>query len=208
MRSETIALYYIHDPMCSWCWAFRPVWRVLEQQLSTSIDVKYLLGGLAPDSATAMPASMQQEIQKHWRVIQRRVPGTMFNFEFWTQCQPRRSTYPACRAVIAARQQGPQYEDAMILAIQNAYYLEARNPSDDETLIELATQLNLDVDQFSITLNDATTQGQLLQNIRESQQIGAYGFPSLVLQKEGMNKAITVDYNDAGNMLKNIKGLC
>ena len=21
----SVTLYYIHDPMCSWCWAFRPV---------------------------------------------------------------------------------------------------------------------------------------------------------------------------------------
>jgi len=205
MRSETITLYYIHDPMCSWCWAFRPVWERLKQQLPPSVHVKYLLGGLAPDSDTAMAALMQQEIQRHWRVIQKRMPGTMFNFEFWTQCQPRRSTYPACRAVIAARQQGPQYEDAMIRAIQTAYYLEARNPSDNETLIDLAKQLNLGVDQFSKALNDATTQTQLLQNIRESQQIGAYGFPSLVLHTRGENHAIGIDYNHMEIMLMEIE---
>jgi putative protein-disulfide isomerase len=54
---------------------------------------------------------------------------------------PRRSTYAACRAVIAARRQNPGYEEKMILAIQQAYYLEARNPADSHTLIELASEI-------------------------------------------------------------------
>jgi len=52
-------LYYIHDPMCSWCWAFRPVWSAVQAQLPESLQVKYLLGGLAPDSALPMEAATQ-----------------------------------------------------------------------------------------------------------------------------------------------------
>ncbi|MFT6977114.1 MAG: putative protein-disulfide isomerase, partial [Shewanella psychromarinicola] len=22
-------LYYVHDPMCSWCWGYRPTWDTL-----------------------------------------------------------------------------------------------------------------------------------------------------------------------------------
>jgi putative protein-disulfide isomerase len=46
---------------------------------------------------------------------------------------------PILRAVIAAREQGIDYNEAMISRIQQAYYLEARNPSDNSTLIELTT---------------------------------------------------------------------
>jgi len=74
-------LYYIHDPMCSWCWAFRQVWEEVQQRLPESVSVTYLLGGLAPDSDVSMLENTQQEIQKHWKTIQQRVPGTRFNFE-------------------------------------------------------------------------------------------------------------------------------
>jgi hypothetical protein len=40
------------------------------------------------------------------RRIERSVPGTKFNFEFWSRCRPRRATYPACRAVIATYKSG------------------------------------------------------------------------------------------------------
>ena len=95
------------------------------------------MGGLAPDIDRPMHQDLQDTIRGIWRTIQRTVPGTEFNFGFWESGHPRRSTYPACRAVIAARHQG-NYEVAMIDGIQRAYYLHARNPSYDATLIALA----------------------------------------------------------------------
>ncbi|MEF1187337.1 DsbA family protein, partial [Vibrio sinaloensis] len=23
-------LYYVYDPMCSWCWGYKPTWRAVE----------------------------------------------------------------------------------------------------------------------------------------------------------------------------------
>ena len=72
-----------------------------------------------------------------------------FNYDFWKKCRPRRSTYPACRAVIAARKQKNKFDMEMTLSIQKAYYLHARNPSDYETLIELAEEIGADKNKFS-----------------------------------------------------------
>ncbi len=197
-------LYYVHDPMCSWCWAFRPVWSEVQKALPDSMDVRYLLGGLAADSDVPMSAATQNMIRKHWQTIQKRVPGTEFNFRFWTDCQPRRSTYPACRAVIAARQQNPGLEDAMIQAIQQAYYLQARNPSDDDVLIDLASGLNLDVDRFRLDLAGPEIKAMLVREIQQSQRIGAQGFPGLILEKGGCYHPIPVDYNYADTIIRNI----
>jgi len=121
-------LIYVHDPMCSWCWGFEPVRKQLFQRLNPNIKVKRLLGGLAPDSHAPMPLEMQVFLQNTWRKIENHIPGTQFNFDFWTKCQPRRSTYPANRAVIAARLQGEQFDELMTTKIQQAYYT---NPHKD-----------------------------------------------------------------------------
>jgi len=193
-------LYYIHDPMCSWCWAFRPVL----QQLPQHIEVKYLLGGLAADTDQPMPKALQNTIRQTWQRIQTAVPGTEFNFDFWNSCKPRRSTYPACRAVIAARNQGHQYEDAMILAIQQAYYLGAKNPSNNDVLDNLAVGLGLDLDQFHVDLNSQQTHRQLDNEIASSRRIGAQGFPSLIWLGYGNHRSIDLDYNDADSLLRAI----
>ncbi len=196
-KHKPTTLYYVHDPMCSWCWGFRPVWQEIRQNLTDNIRVKYLLGGLAPDSDEIMPIAMQQDIAGYWRKIQQHIPNTEFNFDFWQQCEPRRSTYPACRAVIAARKQQVDIELAMIEGIQKAYYLDAQNPSNDDTLISLAVNLGLDKTRFSEDLNAQTTQNDLLEEIQFSRSIGAQGFPSMVLEKNGQAQLIPLNYNEA-----------
>jgi putative protein-disulfide isomerase len=191
-----VKLYYVHDPMCSWCWAFRPVWTAIRARLPSGITPQHVLGGLAPDTREPMPEAMRTYIQDTWRRIERAVPGTAFNFEFWNRCRPRRSTYPACRAVIAAIAQGLEFEEPMIEAIQRAYYLEARNPSDDEILTALGEAIGLDHERFARALNDAATKAELLRQIHFSRSLGTRGFPSLILEDSAGYRPIPYDYND------------
>jgi putative protein-disulfide isomerase len=200
-------LYYIHDPMCSWCWGFRPVLDLLLTQLPESIGVTRLLGGLAADTTEPMPEALRAQLQNTWREIETRIPSTRFNFNFWTLNTPRRSTYPACRAVIAARGVDPQSEASMITAIQHAYYLQARNPSDDTTLIALASELSLDRARFSELLNHPSTQRRLDSEITQARRMGVEGFPSLVLQVAKGYWPVRVDYQSADPMLQLIEYL-
>ena len=64
MNSQT--LYYVYDPMCSWCWGFEKTWLQVKQSLPKSITIKYILGGLAPDSKEIMSDEMRQYIQANW----------------------------------------------------------------------------------------------------------------------------------------------
>lgn len=198
-------LYYFHDPMCSWCWAFRPLWNEIVAGLPENVIAQRILGGLAPDTDQPMPVEMQAKLKGIWQTIQQAVPGTQFNFGFWEKCLPRRSTYQACRAVIAARNQDPANEEAMILAIQHAYYLEARNPSDLNTLIELSDQIGLDSERFIADIKSPAVNQVLMQEIEFMQRLGVKGFPTLLLEKEGKFTNITNDYIDANSALNQIK---
>jgi len=200
-------LYYVHDPMCSWCWAFQAVYSAIQQQLKDKVQHRRLLGGLATDNLQAMPTEMQHYLLQTWRTIQERVPGVQFNFDFWTVCQPRRSTWPACRAVIAARQQGEGNDKLMTVAIQTAYYRQARNPSDDDILIQLAAETGLDVNQFTHDLYDTKTQQQLDKERTLCQQLNVDSFPALVLDRDGSIWRIPIDYNNASSSVELIKQL-
>ncbi len=182
--------------MCSWCWAFKPVWDHVTGTLDGNIPITRLLGGLAPDSDEPMPEAMQRMLQDTWRNIQLRVPGTDFNYDFWENCKPRRSTYPACRAVIAASQQGKEFHEAMTGAIQRAYYLEARNPSDESTLVELSEELGLDAGLFSRTLNSGETRDEFERHIAMCHSMRVPGFPSLLIGDEKLLRRIPVEFND------------
>ena len=186
-------LFYFHDPMCSWCWAFKPQWDQLREKALNLIKVEMVLGGLAPDTDQAMPEAQQEMIQGYWRKIQA-LHNTPFNFDFWTQCQPRRSTWIACRAVIVAKDYGQ--EEAMNTAIQQAYYQRALNPSDAETLIQLATEIGIDAEEFAEQLNNETTQQTLQQHMEFGQACGVSGFPSLRLLKDQTAYEVPIAIDD------------
>ena len=202
MNSAT--LYYIHDPMCSWCWGFNSTWKNVKDSLPSSISIQYILGGLAPDSSESMPIEMRKYIQTNWGKIEQKISGVKFNYDFWDNCTPKRSTYPACRAVIAVKNQNPDLEQTIIKLIQQAYYVNAKNPSDDSTLIELAKTLDIDIKQFIHDLNFESTQQQLLDDIALMQTLGVSSLPSLVLKIGTDLKSINIDYNDVDLILAQI----
>ena len=198
-------LYYVHDPMCSWCWGFDAVRKRLLEKLPLSLEVVRLLGGLAPDTDQPMPREMRDYLQQTWHGIEQRIPGTSFNFDFWQVCEPRRSTWPACRAVIAARLQGMGYDEAMTAAIQEAYYLRAMNPADEDTLVTLAAETGLDLARFQRDLRSSAVQEELEAEMQRGRAMGATGFPSLVLELDGAFWPVPVNYTEEEEMLESIR---
>ena len=204
MNRPATILYHVHDPMCSWCWGFRRSWEKLREALPAAIKVVNVVGGLAPDSDQAMPADQQKTIAGYWASVSEQT-GAEVNFDFWTNCSPRRSTYPACRAVLAACRQNA--EQAMIDAIQHAYYLRAMNPSDNSTLIELAGELGLDAERFSVDLVSREIEERLDENFVLRRRLGVRQFPSLVLAQGKSLFPIAVDYKSHLPMLDAISEL-
>ena len=198
-------LYYVHDPMCSWCYGFAPTLNQLLERIPEQIRVERLLGGLAADSDLPMAVEIRDGLQQAWRRIEERIPGIRFNFDFWARCEPRRSTYRACRAVIAARDQDRAFDRTMTAAVQRAYYREARNPSDRGTLIALAVEIGVEPLCFAAALDAPQTQDRLDLEIAHARSIGVDSFPSLVLDDDGSRWRIPVDYTDADTMLKTIE---
>lgn len=197
-------LYHVYDPMCSWCWGYRESWDQLRTALPKSVQLVNVVGGLAPDSDEAMPLEQQRTIAGYWEAVAEQT-GAEFNFDFWKNCKPRRSTYPACRAVIAAGHQ--RAEQAMIDAIQRAYYLRAMNPSDNSTLIILARELGLDEQAFADDLVSPETRAELQQNFMLRRKINVYSFPSLVLVQGETISPIEIDYRSHVTSLDAITAL-
>ncbi|MFT7075194.1 MAG: putative protein-disulfide isomerase [Planctomycetota bacterium] len=190
-------LVYLADPMCSWCWGFSAVLGRIQAGIADGVTLRYVMGGLAPDSDEPMPDAVQAMVRGAWGAVEA-TTGASFNPDFWTQCQPRRSTYPACRAVLAAESLEPGAGLRMFHRIQRAYYLEARNPSDVPVLEALAADLGLNREAFSRSLASAEIEAALQRDVAESARLGAAanaaGFPTLILRSDGEVRALNRGY--------------
>ncbi|WP_117233338.1 DsbA family protein [Vibrio maerlii] len=197
-----IKLHYVHDPMCSWCWGYKPTLIKLKSQLPANIVFNYVVGGLAPDSEEPMPVEMQQKLESIWHTIQAQL-GTEFNFDYWTKCQPVRTTYQACRAVIAAGFQD-RYEE-MLEAIQKAYYLRAMLPHAKETHEQLAQEIGVDLNQFRIDVASRFLEEEFEHQLDFARSIGVNSYPSLVLEVNDKFFPIVQDYKSTEPTLQAIR---
>ena len=193
----TLTIYYVVDPMCSWCWGFAPVWRDFVSEIPESATVVDLMGGLAPDNEVPMDSAMRQYVQDAWGAVKART-GAEFNFEFWDKCEPKRSTYSACRAVIAAGEQASGARSLMYDAIQRAYFLEARNPSDAEMLERVAGEIGLDQKQFTEDLASDHVNRILHLELESVAKLGVSGFPTIVVKRESPGEPARYDLLTAG----------
>jgi putative protein-disulfide isomerase len=203
----TTTLFYVADPMCSWCWGFDPVIQAVRQRLAADVAWRPVMGGLARDSDEPMPSNMRDDIRHHWRSVAERT-GACFNWDFWSACEPRRSTYPACRAVLAAARQDAgesrQMGDSMFRAVQRAYYTEARNTSLADTLVELAGEIGLDRQTFTEALRSDAVEAELQADFDQRRRLQATAFPSLVLERGSACTWIARGYTDEQTVLNRL----
>lgn len=197
-------LYYVLDPMCSWCYAFSKTWQKVLKELPSDLQVVYVFGGLAPHSSVEMPLEMQRMLQNTWKQINSQVE-VEFNFDFWKDCKPRRSTYLSCQAAICGRLQGKEYE--MVMAIQEQYYLNASNPSNRDTLEKAASNIGLDIKKFSEDLESQDVITLFEKDLQLRDKLKTYSFPSLVFHSQNNYFPIKIQYNDAQAIVDDINNL-
>jgi putative protein-disulfide isomerase len=190
--------------MCSWCYAFKKDYDKLKKNLPSNIELINIVGGLAKETDESMPKEMQEKIASIWHEIEK-TTGTKFNHDFWKNCKPRRATYLACKAVISAKEQNRENE--MIDAIQTAYYQKAQNPSDEDTLISLAKDLNLDMNIFQNDLKSEKIEVLFQNDLQKRRELKVFSFPSLILQYKKELYPINIKYNEVDKILKQIENL-
>ncbi len=170
---------YVADPMCSWCWGFERALTQLRE--SCPLPLEFVLGGLAPDNEQPMAAEMRAMIAKNWKRVEE-VTGAAFNWDYWERAEPRRSTWPACRLMLAAELESRGGAERAYGAIQRAYYRDARDPSQLEVLLQIGTELGLERERLAGELNGANLRALHRTHRERMAEIGARGFPTLFLE--------------------------
>ena len=99
LRQITVVhTYYYTDPACPWSWALEPALRKLSHELAGSLEVTYVMVGMARQFGDASPlvGEMLEAADRS---------GMPVDVRLWLAAPPR-SSHPACIAVKAAAEQG------------------------------------------------------------------------------------------------------
>lgn len=175
------ALWYVADPMCSWCWGFSPVIESIRQEYQDRFTINIVMGGLRPGTTEPLTPEKRAEILHHWLNVHH-MTGQPFKFEGALPKGFIYNTEPACRAVVSATTIDPSCAFPMLAAIQHAFYVKQADVTQANVLTQLAENSGISSAAFSqVFVSDATKQATQ-QHFHQAIQWGVRGFPSIIAQ--------------------------
>ena len=155
----TVEVRYYTDPACPRSWAAEPELRRLMWEFGDELRFRWVMGGLArefgPDyvddeSGAGGGADPISDLIADWLEVSAE-SGMPIDPLLWREA-PLASTYPACQAVKAAGDQGPEREYAYLRRLREGLMLERRKLDHSEALVGVAGPADLDAERFRIDL--------------------------------------------------------
>lgn len=217
-----IEITYYTDPLCSWSWAFEPVWRRLRYELGDRLAWRYRMGGMIPDwrryADPLNDVAAPSHVGPQWLEVSR-LSGMPIEPRIWHD-DPPASSYPACLAVKAAELQGRNIGERYLRRAREAVMLEQRNVARRAVLFELAAELAaeerpappgaadadaapddgvpaaaaLDLNAFRRALDDGTALAAFREDLRDVKYRDIGRFPTLVIRGSDGHGVIVVGY--------------
>jgi putative protein-disulfide isomerase len=141
----SVSARYFTDPASSASWAAEPMLRRMLVEFGSNLSITYVMGGLAREFP-AVPTPLVGE----WLDDAER-SGMPLDPRLWLEA-PLKSSYPACMAVKAAAEQGPEAEERCLRALREGILCKRRKVDHTEALVEEARGAGLDAARFRVDL--------------------------------------------------------
>ncbi len=182
------------DPVCTWCWGSEPMLRKLEAWYDDGVHLRYVMGGLVKDitefydAANAIggdPERSNAQIARHWLEASERhhMPVRTDGFRLFSADTV--STYPQNIAFKAAELTDASLAARFLRRMREASAAEARETGRREVLMELASDVGLDVATFVDHLDDGSAERAFRDDLQMTARYGVRGFPTFVFRYGG-----------------------
>lgn len=139
------------DPACVWSWAVEPAVRALETEFGDGVQITFVMGGLARE----IDAAKRADMGRGWLEASA-ASGMPTDPRIWHGTPPV-SSYPACLAVKAAQEQGPEEAARILRALREGLMCFRRKLDHLESLAEVAREAGLDEERFRVDAGSHAT---------------------------------------------------
>jgi predicted DsbA family dithiol-disulfide isomerase len=135
---------YFTDPACPWSWAAEPALRRMEAEFGDEARITYVMGGLAREFRRPHETALHV-------LDASAASGMPVDPRLWLDAPPA-SSYPACQAVKAAAEQGPQTAYRYLRTLREGIMFERRKLDHADALIDAAGRAGIDRARFELDL--------------------------------------------------------
>lgn len=191
MDSQQLELIAFTDPVCTWCWGSEPILRKLQLWYGDQLRITPVMGGLVEDIRNFYdqandiggdPDTTNAQIARHWLEASARhgMPVEINGFRLFSVDTV--STYPQNIAYKAVELSNPELAAVFLRRIREASAAEARETGKREVLIELASEVGVDVAAFISHLDDGSAEKAFRDDLKTTRSYRVQGFPTFLLR--------------------------
>ncbi|MBC8163617.1 MAG: DsbA family protein [Roseiflexaceae bacterium] len=177
-------LLYGYDPLCGWCFAFRPTMAAIRQAYP-DLSVELIMGGLVVGERVAPIAQARDYLIKGLEQV-RRTAGVSAGAAFYNGLLKQGSyisnSEPPCRAVYVAQQLAPERAYDFADALPEAYYGRGLPLDDADVMAGLAREYGIDADAFLAAWQSEQAKHGTQHAFQQARLAGFNSYPTLVYQ--------------------------
>ena len=185
-------LHYIYDPLCGWCYGAAPLLKAARQVLAVQAHGGGMMTGANRQQVTPQLRAYVQQHDARIAQLTGQPFGPAYNDGLLHDTAAVLDSEPPTAAVLAAEAIAGRGLD-MLAQLQTAHYVDGRRIAERATLIEIAGEIGLNAAAFAVEydsqLGDAVHR-HIQTTRRLMAQVGARGFPSFVLETDGVLHSI------------------
>lgn len=179
-----MALHYIYDPLCGWCYGATPLVQAAQQVLPVIAHAGGMMTGANRQSVSPQ---LRNYVMPHDRRIAE-YTGQPFGEAYFEGLLRDHSAVfdstPPIAAVMAAEKiDGRGLE--MLGRLQTAHYVEGRRIADQSVLVEYAVTQGYNAERFLYALQSVDTEQHIKNSRALLAKLGGQGFPTFALEQDG-----------------------
>ncbi|HTT10048.1 MAG TPA: DsbA family protein [Burkholderiaceae bacterium] len=200
-------LVYIADPMCSWCYGFGPELDALCAHFP-DVPLHLVTGGLRAYNTRVLDRALAQTLGHHWDEVHRQ-SGQPFSRALLEREDFVYDTEPACRALVAVRENAAPLALPMMFAVQRAFYAQGRDVTRAEVLADVyaavcadAMDSEFDPTAFSAAFASEATREATRNDFGLVQEWGIRGFPTLLAVQDERPHIVAPGYMKAPALIE------
>ena len=188
MGNSALTIDYFSDILCVWAWIAERRIEELNKHFKDKIEIRHQYIDLFGDTASRIQTQWEDKgmydgFSQH--VIEAAAPYEFapVNSKIWQIIRPTTSAnaHMLLKAIELTNDKSLSIEFASVL--RKAFYIDAKDISDLETLFNLLKQANINTEKINTTLNDGTALAALMCDYQKAHQYGIKGSPSFVMNE-------------------------
>lgn len=184
MNKDTI--YYVYDPLCSWCYGFSPVIKKIKNTYEEQFDFQVISGGMQSGERKQPVSAIRDYLKGAYKNVTERT-GVEFGKQFMEVLEEGNrmlDSVPPSIALSIVKDLKPEEALNFAATIQEAIYYDGFNWNLVDEYFPYLEQYDIAPEDFKQKFEDPLYKEKTLEDFKLAANFGVTGFPSVILKKE------------------------